>query len=487
MPALPEYKTRVLLENRGVPVVPGDLYTAMPDVPPAPGVFLKAQIPGATGRAASGLVRRASTPLEVSSGLMDLLGRENCHGVLAARWVDIRREYYAACLLDHGSADRLPGGVLLFSSQGGTGIEDRTGSLERIHFSLIDPPGKDALRDTLTGADHPDDLAELLAGMVDTFLFYRLTVLEANPVAALPDGSHVVVDCRAEFEKNAVSKRDADLFSLPESIASRNTPLEEKVEAINATDPAGTGFFRASREPVPPGAVAVATNLCGGGGKMLWEMATGGRRDIHTLNESDTSGGLSAFKSYRLLRVIMDQPEARVLFLTGSGMAFQSQYHLACAVYKALRESERPLPCLLRFGGTDQELAFSLMERVSPSLPVKVLTFRPEVFPNAMVDEISKVALEERVVQRVPKTEGVTVISTDVPPGRFLYHPDRNPEGKRPKCVDSCPTGFLKWENGSISASPDARCTGCLVCETVSLLEGNGELTIQLDIPGEVD
>lgn len=219
---------------------------------------------------------------------------------------------------------------------------------------------------------------------------------------------------------------------------------------------------------------------------MLWEMATGGRKDIFTLNESDTSGGLSAFKSYRILRVIMSQPEARVLFLTGSGMAFQSQYHLACAVWKALRESSSPLPCLLRFGGTGQDKAFRLFDKVRDSLPVEVRTFPPEIFPNAMVDSIEELALGHRITRGVEMDQGITVLETETPPARFVYHPEKNPECLEPPCVKACPTGYLLWENGELKANPEARCIGCLVCETESLLEGNGELTIELDIPGEV-
>lgn len=486
MPALPEYKTRVLLKNHGVPLAPGVFLSEIPDVFPEPVVYLKAQIPGATSRAASGLVRRASTQEEVATGLKDLLGRNNCHGVLATEAVDIVKEYYAACLLSFGSEGKLPGGVLLFSPEGGSGIESRSESLVRIPFSLIDPPEEKELVRLLPDMENRSSLAGLLSGMMEAFIEYKLTVLEANPIAVLPDGSLAAIDCRAEYEKHAVPRKHAELFKMPESAEGSSTQLEKTVEAINQADPAGTGFFRSSRIPVPDGAIAVATNLCGGGGKMLWEMATGGRKDVFTLNESDTSGGLSAFKSYRILRVIMSQPEARVLFLTGSGMAFQSQYHLACAVWKALRESSSPLPCLLRFGGTDQEKAFELFQRVGDSLPVKVETFRPEVFPNVMVDRIAELATGKRAAGKPEAEPGTVAFETDTPPARFIYHPDRNPQGLEPACIKSCPTGYLRWEDGAVKTNPEARCIGCLVCETASLLDGNGELTIELDIPGEV-
>ena len=486
MPALPEYKTRILLENHRVPLVPAVFHNTMPEILPEPVVFLKAQIPGATSRAGRGLVRRASTKDEISSGLKELLDEEYCQGVLVAEAVDIKKEYYAACLLDLGDGKNLPGGVLLFSAEGGTGIEARTGSLLKIRFSLLNPPSAAELERKLEKTSNSQQLADFLEKMIATFISYKLTVLETNPIAVLEDGSHLAVDCRAEFEKHAVSKKNAHLFELPESSVDDSTPLEKAVEAINTADPAGTGFFRASRKKAPEGTIAVATNLCGGGGKMLWEMTTGGRDDIFSLNESDTSGGLSGFKSYRILRVIMSQPEAQILILTGSGMAFQNQFHLASAVWKALRESPSPLPCLLRFGGTDQEKAMELMDTVSEDLPVKVKTFRPEIFPNAMVEHLSEISTRQRVIQKFTPEPGELAFTVETPPARFIYHPDKNPEGIEPPCIKECPTGFLKWSGGRITTDPDAKCIGCLVCETVSLLKGNGELTIELDLPGEV-
>jgi succinyl-CoA synthetase beta subunit len=490
MPALPEYKTRVLLENHGVPLAHASFHSAMPEILPIPVVFLKAQIPGATSRAGKGLVRRASTGDEVYEGLKELLLVENCQGVLVADAVDIQKEFYAACLLDYGTGNRLPGGVILFSADGGSGIEGRTGSLTKIYFSLLNPPSAVEITAKLPEVSERVKLGEFLHRMVNTFIGYKLVVLETNPIAVLRDGKLIAVDCRSEYEKQSVSSENAHLFLIAENTVDESTPLERAVEAINKADPAGTGFFRSSREKIPKGAIAVATNLCGGGGKMLWEMATGGRSDIFTLNESDTSGGLSAFKSYRILRVIMSQPEARVLILTGSGMAFQSQFHLASAVWKALRESSTPLPCLLRFGGTDQEKAMQLMNTVEKNLPVKIKSFIPEIFPNAMIEHLEELAANPRINQEFTPALGEPAFEISTPPARFIYHPERNPQGIEPSCVKECPTGFLLWRNGRIAANPDAKCIGCLVCETVSLLQGNGELTIELDLdldlPGEV-
>ena len=492
MTALPEYKTRRLLANLGIPLVDGVFLDTQNDpgrdlLPPP--VYLKAQITGATSRAAQGLVRRVDDPLQVASGIEEMFAAKTqgpIEGVLVTSAANICHEYYVGCILDFGSANKLPGGILMFSSQGGSGVEARSGSLKKIPFSLLRPPTADMLTGHFAEMDHPEALATFLEGIINTFIRYKLTVLEVNPVGVREDGSLLVIDCRAEFERHAIAKTDKPLFTIHDSGREEQTRIERIVEKINALEPAGTGFIRENREPIPAGAYRVATNLCGGGGKMLWEMAVGGRKDIYSVNESDTSGGLSAFKSYRLLRAILALDTPQVLLLTGSGMAFQNQYHLAAAVWKALRESPTPLPSLLRFGGTEEDKAQALMERVVPSLPVKVRTFPAHLFPSAMIDHIAQMASEKRMTV-VPEDQpgGEPSFRVDLPPGEFYFDPQKWTQPTPPPCVTICPTQFLKWnpDRRWVEPAQDARCIGCLLCETVSLLEGNGELRIKLDIP----
>ena len=492
MPALPEYKTRVLLENGGVSLVEGVFVAAgdeIPDPLPAPPIYLKAQIPGATSRAAHGLVCRADTPDALRTQLLRLLNPGawgQAEGVLLARGVKMVGEYYAACMLDFGSAEKLPGGVLIFSREGGSGVEGRTASLQKIPFSLLNLPTAAEIAGKLRGVDDAAAIGAFLEPFIEVFARYKLTVLETNPIGVLEDGTLVVIDCRAEFEGHAVGKKDKALFAAAPTAEEDRTRLELLVSKINEGDPAGTGFIRENRETPAPGAWLVATNLCGGGGKMLWEMTTGARTDIYEMNESDTSGGLSGFKSYRVARAILEMPASQVLLLTGSGMGFQNQHVLAAAMWKALRESPTPLPAMLRFGGTDEDKARALIARVADTLPVKVRAYFPHIFPNAMVDDIPEMATNERVAQEVPaQPTGTPSFSNKLPPGDFYYDASKWTADQAPPCVGVCPTGFLAWNAEARVVEPveGKRCIGCLLCEAYSLLDGNGELRIKLDMP----
>lgn len=488
MPALPEYLTRVLLESEGVPVVPGVMLSSAPSAVAGFPVFLKAQIPGATSRMSAGLVRRVDSPAELDTVLPDLLSRDRCEGVLAAEALDIELELYAGVIFDAGSSSALPGGRLLFSLSGGSGIEERAGSLTEIRFPLSSPPSPEALAASLPDAPWRLSAAGLLAGMARTFCRYRLLVLEANPLAVLRgDGRVLVVDCRAEYEERAVRKGEEALFGTTSARSGESTALERVVEAFNRCDPAGTAFFRQNRGTPAPGAVRVATNLCGGGGKMLWEMAVGGRDDIFALNESDTSGGLSAFKSYRFLRAVLAQEDADLLLFTGSGMAFQSQLNIAAAIWKALRESPSVVPVMVRFGGTDEDKARAMFERLSGSLRVPVSTYPSEVFPNAMVDSIRGFlddAGAAEPVQPASPPEGSPAFEVAVPPGRFHVDGVRCASCRERPCLAACPTHFLAWADGSGPAPAEGqRCTGCLMCEAVCLLDGSAGLFVELDMP----
>ena len=128
------------------------------------------------------------------------------------------------------------------------------------------------------------------------------------------DGSLVVIDCRAEYDGRAVHKTNGHLFQHGGPAEEDLTPIKKLVSKINAADPSGTGFFRQNRGEAPVGAWRVATNLCGGGGRMLWPRPCGRR----------------------------------------------------CA------RAPTPVPCLLRFGGTDEDKARDLIEKTAQDLPVPV-------------------------------------------------------------------------------------------------------------------
>ena len=187
----------------------------------------------------------------------------------------------------------------------------------------------------------------------------------------------------------------------------------------------------------------------------------------------------------------MSMQQARALVLTGSGMAFQNQFSIAAAVWKALRKSpSSPPPCLLRFGGTDEDRAMELFERVGSELRAKVRVYPPEIFPNAMVDDIPEIAeLGRTDAGPVPVPDVPVAFSVETPPGAFRIDPSKCLECSGRPCLEACPTSFLTWSADTVTKSEveGARCIGCLLCEAACLLDGGGGMFVELSIPGEVE
>ena len=94
----------------------------------------------------------------------------------------------------------------------------------------------------------------------------------------------------------------------------------------------------------------------------------------------------------------------------------------------------------------------------------------------------------ERITSKPePPPEGDPAVTIEVPPGRIYFYPEKWTASEEPPSVSACPTGFLTWQDGELATDSEQRCIGCLMCETASLLEGNGELRIHLEMPMEVD
>ncbi len=105
-----------------------------------------------------------------------------------------------------------------------------------------------------------------------------------------------------------------------------------------------------------------------------------------------------------------------------------------------------------------------------------------------MVDDIMDMARKKaKTAERYTPPKGKPAITVTIPPGKIYFYPERWQNDEIPPSVEACPTGFLKWDEGTLSTDPEARCIGCLMCETAALLDGNSEILIDLEIPEVAD
>lgn len=127
MARLHEYQGKELLKSHKVPVPKGRVVSTPEEARQVAEelggeVMVKAQA-WVTGRAGMGGIRRASTPEEAESVSREMLGMAvkgfTVEQVLVEERLDIEREFYAGVIID----DRARAPVAIFSSVGGTGIE----------------------------------------------------------------------------------------------------------------------------------------------------------------------------------------------------------------------------------------------------------------------------------------------------------------------------------------------------------------------------
>ena len=143
MARLHEYQGKVLLRDLGIPIPNGGAAsTAEEAAEIALGigkpVVVKAQI-WVTGRAGLGAIRFADTPQEAAKVASEMLGKPikgfTVDTVLVEEKLDIEQEFYVGVIIN----DQMKAPVMIFSSMGGTGIEEiALEHPEAVHQIVID-------------------------------------------------------------------------------------------------------------------------------------------------------------------------------------------------------------------------------------------------------------------------------------------------------------------------------------------------------------
>jgi succinyl-CoA synthetase beta subunit len=222
---------------RGIPAFSVDEAVAAAKTLGGPVWVVKAQI-HAGGRGKGGGVKLARSIDEVKALAGAMLGMQlvthqtgpagqPVHRLLIEEGADIRKELYAAMVVDRAS-QRV---VLMASADGGMDIEEVAAKTpERIHKAYIDPGTG------LTDAQ-ADEIARSI-GIAETMLpqartlfgaLYRLfdetdaSLVEVNPLIVTGDARLMALDAKLNFDQNA-------LFRHPDLVALRDLDEEDPAE-----------------------------------------------------------------------------------------------------------------------------------------------------------------------------------------------------------------------------------------------------------------
>ena len=465
-------------------------------------VVIKAQA-WVTGRAQAGGVKFAQNPEEAEAAAGQILGMDikgfRIREVLVEERLEVDREFYIGMIVDDVS--KCP--VLIFSSVGGTGIEEiAQRDPDRVIKIPIDvTKGLKGFR-AKNSLIKLDIRGELQAGLADLLVKFYETCRknearsgEINPLVLTKQGqiiaadSHIVIDDYAVFRHPELGIEIAREFDRPP------TELEKVAYHVEAKDHRGTFYFLQMAQELERGKGYIGFHGAGGGGSMM-SMDALLSQGFQIANYCDTSGNPSASKVYRAARIILSQKNIDGFFASGSGVASQEQFQSARGLVKAFREVGLNLPAVIRIGGNSEELAMEILHTYTKDLPGKVEAYGRDTSAvfcakrmRALVDrwDYSKAVLKAEGLNRPQATSYSFGILT----GKLWIDHERCPACAAKPCVDSCAAKILKFDEEKrpvLNVTPEeakkGRCTECLACELACQFQGNGAIVIDLPIPG---
>jgi succinyl-CoA synthetase beta subunit len=390
MARLYEYQGKEVLSKIGIPVPKGRSVASSSEAGKVAEeigkpVVIKAQI-WATGRFKAGGIKFARTPAEAEEAAGSLLGAEikglKVEKVLIEEQLDVAREFYVGVIVSNSY--KIKGPVMIFSSEGGSSIEEVAGrNPERIGSLTVDYLKGVGLEDAKTllaqvsfdGFDLSqkvrEGLGEAVSKVYSAFKTYDARALEVNPLILTKDGRILAADCHVTIDDNSVFRHPELGIALPRDMERPATELEKKAWKIEEGDYRGTGYF-SQMVPKIEGGGWLGFHGIGGGGAMLGASAFVAR-GFKIANYADTSGDPPASKIYSVIRCILEQPVDGYV-LMGACLANQEQWHHAHALVKVFKEEakKRPgFPVIMLIGGNKEKETHEIIRAGFKNLPLR--------------------------------------------------------------------------------------------------------------------
>lgn len=506
MARLYEYQSKKLLQQGGIRIPEGGAAASPEEARRIARelrrpVVLKAQA-WITGRTGLGGIQFAETPSEAEEKARTLLGKKikafSIERILVEERLAIQSESFLGLVID--DAAKAP--VLVYSSVGGTGIEEIARlHPEKIIRQTIDVrkglPKEEALNLAKRGGAEENMLTEL----ADVFTkFYRVArkydarSAEINPLVLTEDGLVYAADCHLAVDDYAVFRHPELGIEVAREFDRPPTSLEKIAYRVEEKDYRGTFYFLQMTDEIPAEAKYIGFNGAGGGGSMM-SMDAVLKRGFKLANYCDTSGNPAASKVYRAAKIILSQPNIKGYFASGSGVASQEQYHSARGLVKAFCEEKLDVPGVIRLGGNFEEKAIEILEAYLKDIPARVEGYGRDGSPEFCAER-----LERLIEENNDAPHAVNPIQDPcIPQGAYafetftgqLFIDHRKCAGCRSKgCVDACGPNILTLEEGrpilSISRGEAKRgkCTECLACEIFCRFHELEAVVIHLPIPG---
>jgi succinyl-CoA synthetase beta subunit len=507
MARLHEYQGKELLKQFKIPVPKGGVARTPEEarhIAEEIGgeVMVKAQA-WVTGRAGMGGIKKASNPAQAEEAAQHMLGLKvknfTVEQVLVEQRVEIAREFYAGVIID--DAAQQP--VILFSSIGGTGIEEIAAAhpdkVARMHVDvgtgLLEFEARDLVRRTGIGGPLQVDLGNVLVGLYNLTQQYDARAAEINPLVQLSDGKLMAADCRVTVDDYGVFRHKDLGIAIAREYDRPPTELEKIAYAVEANDYRGTFYFIQMAEGFQKGDGYVGFHGAGGGGSMM-SMDAIMRQGYKLATFVDTSGNPPASKVYRAARIVLASGPIDGYFGSGSGVASQEQFHSARGFVKAFLEEQIDVPVVIRLGGNNEDKAVEILERLNGWVPAPVEGYKKDDPPDYCAGRLHTLIQEGKKVRPRPRPEPQRSAEPrlyqfqTVTGGTITYDHSVCAACETKICVQECVPKILSL-NGEglpvLNIAPEeakkGRCSECLACEVECFFGGAGGGKIELPIP----
>ena len=390
MARLYEYQGKEVLSKIGIPVPKGRSAASPSEAKKiaeeiGKPCVVKAQV-WATGRFKAGGIKFAKSPAETEEAARALIGAEikglKVEKVLIEEQLEVEREFYVGVIVSN--SHKIKGPVLIFSSEGGSSIEEvsarnpeRIGRLNVDYLKGVGRKEAEALISQVSfdGKPASKELKEALSRVAfqvyKAFKDYDARSLEVNPLILTKSNVILAADCHVTIDDNSVFRHPDLGIALPRDMERPPTALEKKAWKIEEGDYRGTGYFSQMTTKLE-GDGWLGFHGIGGGGAMLGASAFVAR-GFKIANYADTSGDPPASKIYSVIRCILEQPVDGYV-LMGACLANQEQWHHAHALVKVFMEEakKRPgFPVIMLIGGNKEKETHEIIREGFKNLPLR--------------------------------------------------------------------------------------------------------------------
>lgn len=384
MPRLDEYRGKKILNQFKIPIPKGELALNPKQASKiaknlSGSVVIKALIE-ISGRFKAGAIKFAQDPTTAQNQARDLLNKEikgiKIKRLLVEERLNIEKEFY----LGFGVSDsvKIKGPLLMFSPRGGIEVENFPEKIIKLKVNFLKGVPQKTFKKELEKLEFPNclikDLIQVATNLYQVFRKYSCKVAEINPLVLTSEKKLVAADCRLEIDEASVFKYPQLQIDYPRDIGRMPTKLEKVAWKIEEKDFRGTGYFIQLAQDFKAGEGVVGFHGIGGGGAMMGAEALIDC-GLKLANYADTSGNPPASKIYRIVKLILSQPNIDGYILMGPVMANQEQWHHAHALIKALREELKTkpnFPVIILLAGNKEQESLQILKEHLKKLPARI-------------------------------------------------------------------------------------------------------------------